>query len=66
MKTGEFSVDQLLLAGLIWDHGQLTPTQRRELNKRARGGKLVKERKFFAEGQIKTLWRLPHVFPKAA
>lgn len=37
-----FSLDHLLLAGRITDRGQLSARHRRELNKRAAQGKVVK------------------------
>ena len=65
MQTGEFTVDQLLLSGVVWSLGQLTPQQRADLNRRARAGVLVRERATWRAGTPRArsaiVFRLPTV-----
>ena len=57
-----FSIDHLLIAGLIIDRGQLSPSQREELNRRTVAGTLINE-KWWKSDPSKDIvvWRLPNV-----
>lgn len=59
-----FSLDHLLLNGLIINRGQLSPTMRTELNWRTFAGELIHEY-WWVDGikhnQSVELWRLPNV-----
>ena len=61
-----FSLDHLLLAGLIIDRGQLDSDKRVELNRRTLQGTLIHEGRWKLEAgeiplQCLDVWRLPHI-----
>lgn len=41
-EQSEFPASKLILTGFVWDRGQLSPTQRADLDKMVEGGEAVK------------------------
>lgn len=52
-----FSLDHLLLAGIIFDRGQLSQSKKRELNRRLEEGQLITGHKLVGDKMLR-FWKI--------